>query len=93
MAPSLRLIQDAVSAGDGTPVSGSIEIAWETGVTPDGFTLAKGKISVPVTNGALSVQLAPGTYRATYHIGTAYHVETWVVPTTAGPFTIAQIKT
>lgn len=92
MPPSLRLIQDMLKTADGGNVSGSIEISWDAGTTPDGFTLAKGKLVAAIVNGVFSVSLAPGKYTATYFIGALRQKETWVVPASPGPFTIAQIK-
>ena len=91
--PSLRLIQDTLKNADGGASSGSLEISWAAGTSPDGFTIAAGKLRVSFVNGAISVSLVPGIYHVEYQgaLGT-WPAETWVVPPSPGPFTIAQVK-
>lgn len=91
--PSLRLIQDVLKNADGSVSSGSLEISWAAGTSPDGYTIAAGRLRVFLVNGAISVSLVPGTYHVKYQgaLG-AWQTETWVVPSSPGPFTIAQLK-
>lgn len=91
--PSLRLIQDVLKNADGSVSSGSLEISWTAGTSPDGYTIAAGRLRVFLVKGTISVSLVPGTYRVKYQgaLG-AGQAETWVVPSSPGPFTIAQLK-
>ena len=66
---------------------------------PDGFTIAAGRLFHQLPHGALEIHLVPGTYQVIYQAagipgkpGTAKQTETWVVPETPGPFTIAEVK-
>ena len=92
-SPSVRLIQDRLVNADGSGTSGTLQVSWTPGVSPDGFAIAGGKLAVRLNDGGFSLSLAPGTYQVKYVLAHgAQRSETWIVPNRAGPFRIAQIR-
>jgi hypothetical protein len=96
---TLSQIQDTVVTPAGTPFNGTVVITW-TGSTSSSAT-APFNTSVRISNGVLSVLLAPSTnitpvayYQAVYNSsdGLTTWTETWSVPPSATPLTLSQVK-
>jgi hypothetical protein len=96
---TLSPIQDTVYTSAGVPFNGTVVITW-TGTTSTSGT-APFNTSVKISNGVLSVQLAPSTnitpvayYQAVYNSsdGLTTWTETWAVPPSSTPLTLSQIK-
>lgn len=95
---TLTQIQDTVYTSSGAPFNGTVVITW-TGTTSSGGT-APFNTSVKISNGVLSVLLAPSTtitpvayYQAVYNSndGLTTWTETWAVPPSATPLTLSQV--
>ncbi len=92
--PSLRLIQDRLVNADGAGTSGSLQVSWAPGQSLDGFTIAGGKLTVRLNDGSFSLSLAPGSYQVKYILAHgAQRTETWLVPASAGPFRVSDVRT
>ena len=92
-SPSVRLIQDRLVNADGSGTAGTLQISWAPGVSQDGFAIAGGKLAVRLNSGGFSLALAPGTYQVKYILAHgSQRSETWIVPNSAGPFQIAQVR-
>jgi hypothetical protein len=91
--PSLRLIQDKLVNADGSASSATLQISWQPSISTDGFAVAGGVQTVPLVRGSFSVNLTPGSYQVKYILQNgSQRKETWVVPSSAGPFRIAQVR-
>jgi len=100
-AQSLTQILDTIHNPDGTTFNGTVVITWNGSSGNSGHSASKVSVSARVFNGALSVFLAPTT---TATAGTYYQVaytssnglvtynETWQVPPSATPLTIADVR-
>jgi hypothetical protein len=95
---TLTQIQDTVSTSSGAPFTGTVVITW-TGTTSSSGT-GPSNTSVRISNGVLSVQLAPSTnitpvayYQAVYNSsdGLTTWTQTWAVPPSSTPVTLSQI--
>lgn len=93
---ALTQIQDTVYASSGVPFNGNVIVTW-TGTAGTGPS----NTSVRISNGVLSVQLAPSTtitpagyYQAVYNSsdGLTTWTETWAVPPSATPVTLSQVR-
>jgi hypothetical protein len=93
---NLTQIQDMVYTSTGAPFNGTVTITWTGGPGSGPFNT-----SVKISNGVLSVQLAPSTnvtptayYQAVYNSsdGLTTWTETWAVPPSATPLTLAQVR-
>lgn len=96
---TLSQIQDTVSTSAGTPFNGTVVITW-TGSTSTSGT-APFNTSVKISNGVLSVLLAPSTtimpiayYQAVYNSsdGLTTWTELWAVPPSSTPITLSQVR-
>ncbi|MBV8895095.1 MAG: hypothetical protein JO051_01180 [Acidobacteriaceae bacterium] len=96
---TLSQIQDTVNTSAGTAFNGTVVITW-TGNTSSLGT-APFNTSVKISNGVLSVLLAPSTtitpiayYQAVYNSsdGLTTWTETWAVPPSPTPLTLSQVK-
>ena len=91
--PSLRLIQDKLVNADGSAVSATLQISWQPSVSTDGFAVAGGAQAIQLTKGSFSINLAPGSYQVKYILQNgSQRQEAWIVPSSAGPFRIAQVR-
>ncbi|MGH9785089.1 MAG: hypothetical protein ACRD88_12990, partial [Terriglobia bacterium] len=90
--PSLTTVRDTVFRSDGTAASGTVVITWPAFVTGDSKAVFGGTKTIPLTNGALAVALAPNSgatpsgtsYQVKYfQSGGVFFEETWVVPTSS----------
>lgn len=100
-SPATTTVQDTVYKSDGSLASGSVVITWQPFISADHKPVFGGTKTIPLTNGALSVQLAP-TVGATpagtsydvkyYQSGAVFYEETWVVPSSAQPVGLAQVR-
>jgi len=91
--PSLRLIQDKLVNADGSAVSAVLQISWLPTVSSDGFAVAGGLQTIKLSHGSFSVNLAPGSYQVKYILQNgSQRTETWVVPSSAGPFRVSQVR-
>ena len=92
-SPSVRLIQDRLVNADGSGAAGTLQVSWAPGVSQDHFAIAGGKLAGRLNDGGFSLSLAPGTYHIKYVLAHgAQRSETWIVPNSAGPFRIAQVR-
>jgi len=96
-------VADTIHGPDGSLPNGQIVIsATSTFTAADGTVVFQGTVAtVPVTNGAFSVALVPNagstptgtSYSVTYKLnGVAYRTETWVVPQSAAPVKLADVR-
>jgi len=100
--PSLTTVSATLYASNGQPPSGTITISTPIPfISADGYPIpAHTNVTVPVTNGAFSVKLVPtvaGTpggayYIAGYNLPNGSYTEYWVVPASAVPVGLAQIR-
>lgn len=98
----LTTIQDTLYKADGTHFSGSLTIQWSTFDAVNIGTIVQQSKTVTVVNGNLLVQLAPNAgfaapgniYTVTYQSdGSQQFTETWTVPVSAVPLTVAEVRT
>ncbi|MGH9657595.1 MAG: hypothetical protein ACRD96_03565, partial [Bryobacteraceae bacterium] len=91
-APAMTTVRDTVYRSDGTAASGTVVITWPAFVTGDSKAVFGGTKTIPLTNGALAVALAPNSgatpsgtsYQVKYfQSGGVFFEETWVVPTSS----------
>jgi hypothetical protein len=98
---TLTQIQDTVTNADGSPFSGTVVITWNgsTGASSGTTPLST---SAHVYNGALSVLLVPTTtasslsfYQVVYYStsGVLMWSESWQVPPSATPLSLASVRT
>jgi hypothetical protein len=100
-SPSVTTVQDTVYKSDGSLASGSVVISWPPFISADNRTVFGGTKTVPLNNGSLTVALVP-TAGATpagisydvkyYQSGGVFYAETWVVPASASPVTLGQVR-
>ena len=64
-APKLTTIQDTLYRADGTRLTGTVTITWTPFDAADTSVIGMQTVSVPVSNGALFVQLVPTTDETT----------------------------
>lgn len=92
---TLTQVADTVYTSSGAPFNGTVVITW-TGTSGAGPS----NTSVKISNGVLSVQLAPSTnitpvayYQAVFNSsdGLTTWTETWAVPPSSTPVTLSQI--
>ena len=94
-------IEDTLVNADGTKIEGSVTISWKAFTASDGTTLPSSAITVNIVQGVLKVSLTPNEDATP--TGTSYSVsyllnngsrsyETWVVPASATPVTVSQIR-
>jgi hypothetical protein len=95
---TLTQIQDTVYTSSGAPFNGTVVITW-TGTTSSSGA-GPSNTSVRISNGVLSVQLAPSTnitpvayYQAVYNSsdGLTTWTQAWAVPPSSTPVTLSQI--
>lgn len=98
----LTTIQDTLYRADGTRFSGTLTINWSTFDTTNGNTIVQQSKTAQVVNGNLLVQLVPdatatppaNVYTVNYQSdGYEQFTETWTVPVSAAPLTVAQVRT
>lgn len=99
---SLTTIQDTLYRADGRLYKGSLTISWSTFDSSSGTsTIVQQSKTVPVVNGILYVRLAPNAsanppaniYTVLYQSdGYQQFTETWAVPASATPLTVAQVR-
>jgi hypothetical protein len=99
--PGLTTIQDKLFKADGTLFNGTLTIQWSTFDVTNVGTIVQQSTSVAVVNGNLLVQLAPNAtaqppaniYTVQYESdGREQFAETWVVPVSTVPLTIAAVR-
>jgi hypothetical protein len=98
--PPLTTIEDVIYKADGTRFNGLLTIAWTSFQAPDQSDIATQMIRVKVSNGRLYVRLVPTTttspeifYTVTYNSdGFDQFTETWSVPPSSTPLTIADVR-
>ncbi len=95
----LSQIQDTVYSSPNVPFNGTVVITWTGGTSTSG--VAPFNVSVRISNGVLSVLLAPSTnitpvgyYQAVYNSndGLTSWTETWAVPPSSTPLILSQVK-
>jgi hypothetical protein len=98
----LTTIQDTLFKADGTRFTGTLNIQWSTFDATNVGTIVQQSKSVAVSNGNLQIQLAPNAtapapanvYTVRYQSdGNQQFTETWTVPSSAQPLTVAQVRT
>ena len=94
-------IQDTLFNADGSKVQGSVTLNWNGFTASDGTTLVTNSVKVKIVQGVLVVDLVPNenatpagtTYKATYLFNNGMRsVEHWVVPESATPVTVSDIR-
>lgn len=99
---ALTTIQDTLFDADGQRYNGSLTIQWSTFDTSNPGTIVQQSQTVQVVNGNLLVQLAPNNtatppanvYTVLYQSdGDQQYSETWTVPASTTPLTVAQVRT
>jgi hypothetical protein len=97
----LTTIQDTLFKADGTRFNGTLTIQWSTFDAVNIGTIEQQSTTVVVVNGNLDVQLAPNTtapppaniYTVMYQSdGLNQSTETWTVPLSAVPLTVAEVR-
>jgi hypothetical protein len=100
--PGLTTIQDKLFKADGTLFNGTLTIQWSTFDVTNVGTIVQQSTSVAVVNGNLLLQLAPDStaqppanvYIVQYESdGREQFAETWTVPVSAVPLTVAAVRT
>ncbi len=99
-APALTTIQDLLYKADGTRFNGTLQITWTGFQAADASNIATQSVTAPVSNGYLRVVLVPTTTAATpttYNVvynsdGRVQFTETWVVPPSATPLRVADVR-
>jgi hypothetical protein len=98
----LTTIQDTLFKADGTKFSGTLTITWSTFDATNIGTIVHQSTSVVVVNGNLLVGLVPNAtaqppanvYTVQYQSdGREQFAETWTVPVSATPLTVAVVRT
>ena len=98
----LTTIQDTLYKADGTRFSGTLTIQWSTFDATNIGTIVQQSKSVQVVNGNLEVQLVPNAgVQAPANVYTVHYqsdasqqfTETWSVPASAVPLTVAEVRT
>ena len=93
-------IRDTLYNADGSRTAGQIEITWNGFRSPDGKTIAAGKITRRITDGVLDLALVPNagatpagtSYAVTYLLASGLsYSETWVVPQSDTPVSLAAV--
>lgn len=99
--PARTTISETLYNADGTLAAGRIVIAWPA-FSIGACQVPAGQTTVPVTSGAVNVQLYPNTtaapagtsYRATYYLKSGrVTTEYWVVPASGSPVSLAAVRT
>ena len=101
LAQPATSVRDVLFNANGTRIQGTASISWKGFTASDGTTLATNMITVSIVQGVLSVDLVPN--ENTTPGGTSYHVayqldngrrylQRWVVPESASPVTVSQIR-
>jgi hypothetical protein len=98
----LTTIQDTLFQADGTRYNGTLTISWVTFDTTNIGTIVQQSKSVAVVNGNLLVELVPNAtaqppanlYTVFYQSdGREQFTETWTVPVSTVPLTVAVVRT
>ncbi|MDQ6677317.1 MAG: GDSL-type esterase/lipase family protein [Acidobacteriota bacterium] len=98
--PSVTTIQDTVYKADGTRFTGTAVINWNTFDAGDTSKIGMQSLSVPITNGALYVQLVPNTNAVPANVYTVHYnsdgveqfTETWSVPSSAVTLRVRDVR-
>ena len=97
---ALVTVTDTLYTANGETWAGRIEVSWDAFTTAAGVSIPKGSKTYTITAGAVSAALEPnqgatpsGTAYTVRWIGTrARWSETWVIPVSATPVTLATIR-
>ena len=105
MPPVLTRILDTLKEANGALANGRIELSPSRAfAAQDGTAVAGGGFTFTVVNGVVDFFLLPTedadlsdgaavSYRAEYFLANGrQYSETWTVPRTGGPYTIAQVR-
>ena len=94
-------VQDTLFNADGSTAKGSVTIEWKGFTASDGSTITTNSLKIRIVQGVLLTDLVPNenstptgtTYKVTYlfNNGTRF-VENWVVPESATPVTVSDIR-
>lgn len=99
--PTPTLISDTIHTAAGLFFSGRAVVSWPAFTAVEGSQIARGSMTVPLYNGKINMRLVPTTSALTpavYSVvftnaaGLEQFSETWDVPASGTPLTIAQIK-
>jgi hypothetical protein len=97
----LTRVQDTLYNANGSKVEGTATIQWKGFTAADGATVAGSSIQVKIVVGVLLVDLTPNedatpsgtSYQVTYLLDNGVRSsETWLVPESASPVTVSQIR-
>lgn len=100
--PATTTITDTIVTPDGSPASGTITVVNpQTFTSADGYPVPKGTVATStITNGIVTVALVPNagaspggtSYQVTFRLAYSYFTETWVVPSSATPVSLASVR-
>jgi len=90
-------IQDLLYNANGTLVNGLLTIQWNGFTAADGSAIAANSFTIRITNGVLRTELAPNPVGTVYTVsylvdGKRLFTETWVVPLSATPVRVGQVR-
>jgi hypothetical protein len=96
-APPLATVQDILYKADGSLFNGFMQIEWQSFDASDSSNIATNNLTVPIVNGVVVVRLVPNTSGSSYAVryssdGKIQFQETWVVPGTAAPVRIRDVR-
>lgn len=101
--PACVSVSDVIySVGVSTPaaMNGSLDISLGYSATDGAFVVTQSAARLTIVNGVLSVCLAPGNYASVYSVrrpapltGSVTSTRYWVIPSSGGPYTVAQVET
>ena len=98
--PPTTTIQDTIYNADGTPFNGVLYISWPAFTASDTSVIGAQTISVPISQGYLTVSLVPTTtaltaasYTVLYESGGMnQYTEIWAVPPSSTPLRIQMVR-
>ncbi len=99
--PTRTPVRDTLFSAAGSPVAGELLIEWQSFTDPDGRAIPRNSLSVEIVDGVVSLDLSPNegstpsgtSYRVRYTLESGERfTETWIVPDSATPVTVAQVR-
>lgn len=100
--PATTTIADTLVNPDGSRATGTITVVNpQTFTSADGYPVPKGTVATStITNGIVTVALVPNagaspsgtSYQVTFRLAYSYFTETWVVPSSGTPVSLASVR-
>jgi hypothetical protein len=99
-APQLTTIQDTLYKADGTLMNATVVITWYSFTATDTTSVGQQRLSVPIVNGIIYVQLVSNTsatpiepYTVSYSSdGLMQYQEVWMVPPSLTPLRVSDVR-